>query len=435
MKIEMRPLAKVQPFERNPRLNDAAVDSVARSITEFGFRQPIVVDRDGVIVVGHTRYKAALQLGLDKVPVHVADLTPEAARMYRIADNQTAAIAQWDVDLLKLELTDLEALGVDMSLLGFDGDELARYLQVEAKQGLTDPNAIPDPPPEPVTKRGDLWLLGPPESGHRLLCGDSTNVDDVRRVMNGERAILFATDPPYLVDYDGTNHPGKSRAVAKQKNKDWSNSYSITWDDADANPDLYDNFVRVALAEAIEENAAWYCWHASRRQAMVEQVWEKHGAFVHQQIIWAKDRGILTRSWYLWGHEPCFFGWLKGHKPPRTSDDFPRTVWEIPTVKVGEKTDHPTSKPVEVFAIPMRQHTAKGGLCYEPFAGSGSQIIAAEMLSRRCFAIEISEQYCDVCVRRWEEFTGKKAERISDAAQQPAREKARSKRAVKAKVK
>jgi ParB-like chromosome segregation protein Spo0J len=330
MKIEMRPLAKVQPFERNPRLNDAAVDSVARSITEFGFRQPIVVDGDGVIVVGHTRWKAALQLGLDKVPVHVADLTPEEARMYRIADNQTAAIAQWDVDLLKLELTDLEALGVDMSLLGFGEDDLARYLQVEAKQGLTDPNTIPDPPPEPVTKRGDLWLLGE----QRLLCGDSTNADDVRRVMNGERAVLFATDPPYLVDYDGTNHPGKSREVEKQKNKDWSKSYSITWDDADANPDLYDNFVRISVAEAIEENAAWYCWHASRRQVMVEQVWEKHDAFVHQQIIWAKDRGILSRSWYLWSHEPCFFGWLKGNKPPRTSNDYPKTVWEIPTVKV-----------------------------------------------------------------------------------------------------
>ena len=190
------------------------------------------------------------------------------------------------------------------------------------------------------------------------------------------------------------------------RTKDWSGSYGITWDDADANPDLYENFYRVAVAEAVTPKAAWYCWHASRRQAMVESAWEEYGAFVHQQIVWVKDRPILNRSWYTWQHEPCFFGWVRPNKPPRRAEDYPSSIWHIPTVAVGQKTDHPTSKPLEVFRIPLHQHTRAGELCYEPFAGSGSQIIAAEQLGRRCNAIEISPRYCDVIVRRFVAFVG-----------------------------
>ncbi|MHC4610272.1 MAG: DNA-methyltransferase [Planctomycetota bacterium] len=192
----------------------------------------------------------------------------------------------------------------------------------------------------------------------------------------------------------------------KSRNKNWSRSYAVTWDDAEANPKLYEDFYRLAVAEAITANAAWYCWHASRRQAMVEEVWHKFGAFVHQQIIWAKDRPILTRSWYSWQHEPCFFGWVRPHQPHRVADDFLSSIWHIPTVGPGQRTDHPTSKPVEVFAIPMRQHTHRGDVCYEPFCGSGSQLIAAEQLGRRCYALEISPHYCDVIVRRWIHFVG-----------------------------
>lgn len=432
MKIELLPLSAIQPYSKNPRKNHSAVDAVARSITEFGWRQPIVVDKEKVIVVGHTRYLAAQKLGLKKVPVHVArELTPEQAKAYRIADNATGDIATFDNDLLAQELAELDKLEFDLSILGFSTEELARLTDIEIKEGLTDPNDVPDPPSDIIVARGEVWELGE----HRLLCGDSTCAVDVALVMQGQRSSLFATDPPYLVNYDGTNHPGKSRAIEKRKNKDWSNSYGITWDDADANPDLYDKFIAVAIAEAIAPDAAWYMWHASRRQAMVEAVWNKHGAFVHQQIIWAKDRGILTRSWYLWGHEPCFFGWMKGQKPPRMSNDYPRTVWEIPTIKAGEETEHPTSKPVEVFTIPMQQHTTPGDICYEPFAGSGSQIIAAEMLGRRCFAIEISEQYCTLCIRRWERFTGKKAKRISSTSTtKKARQSGGRGRAVTAEV-
>ncbi|HKQ48612.1 MAG TPA: DNA modification methylase [Phycisphaerae bacterium] len=406
MKIEQRPLDRIKPYENNPRLNDSAVDAVAASIKQFGFRQPIVVDDDGLIVCGHTRYRAAQKLGLVKVPVHIAkDLTPEQIRAYRIADNKTAELAEWNLELLAAEIGELKNAGIDWSLLGFNVDELATLLDPGVKQGLCDADDVPAPPDEATTKPGDIWILG----DHRLLCGDCTNPEHVRRVMDGQRAALFATDPPYLVDYDGTNHPHKWGEP--DKNKDWSESYGATWDEAAANPELYEKFVAAAVADAILPNAAWYCWHASRRQAMLEAVWEKHGAFVHQQIIWAKDRPILTRSWYMWQHEPCFFGWVRPNKPKRFAKDHPHSVWNVPTIPPGAKTDHPTSKPVELFAIPICQHTKAGDICYEPFAGSGSQIIAAEQASRRCFAIEISPIYVHVCVERWENFTGRKAER------------------------
>ena len=225
--------------------------------------------------------------------------------------------------------------------------------------------------------------------------------------MGKERAILFATDPPYLVGYDGTNHPGARGKTRASKNKDWSGSYGITWDDAEANPELYDRFIGVAVTEALRPNAAWYCWHASRRQAMVEAAWQKHGAFVHCQLVWSKNRPVLTRTWYGWQHEPCFMGWMVGRKPPRVAKEILSTIWNADVIPNGpERPDHPTPKPVELFEIPMRQHTTPGEVCYEPFAGSGTQIVAAERLGRRCFAMEISAHYCDVIVRRWIHLVG-----------------------------
>ena len=223
----------------------------------------------------------------------------------------------------------------------------------------------------------------------------------MRRLMNGERAVLFATDPPYLVDYDGSNHP--------TRNKDWSQSYGNTWDDSSQGAELYDGFIAAAVAEAITEDAAWYCWHASRRQAMLEACWEKAGAFVHQQIIWVKDRGVLTRSHYLWKHEPCFMGWRRPNRPPKVAEQTLPSTWEMPSFTKDERPDHPTPKPLDAFGIPMRQHVARGGLCYEPFAGSGSQIMAGEANGRRVFAMEISPAYIDVAVERWQAETGKDA--------------------------
>ena len=223
--------------------------------------------------------------------------------------------------------------------------------------------------------------------------------------------VLFATDPPYLVDYDGSNHP--------TRNKDWSQSYGVTWDDSSQGAELYDGFIAAAVAEAITDDAAWYCWHASRRQAMLEACWEKAGAFVHQQIIWVKDRGVLTRSHYLWKHEPCFMGWVRPHRPPKVADEMLASTWVIPSLNGEERPDHPTPKPLDCFAIPMRQHVARGGLCYEPFSGSGSQIMAGEATGRRVFAMEISPAYVDVAVERWQAETGVDGFNVS-AAVRPA---------------
>jgi DNA modification methylase len=404
--IEQWPVARLKPYSSNARTHsDDQVAKIAASLVEYGWTAPVMVSDDGEIVAGHGRLLAAQHLGLNEVPIiRLSHLTPEQVRAYRIADNRLSELSGWDDELLAAERHALNAAGFDLGLTGFEGEDLNRLLApLDEGDGLAGKDVIPEPPLNPVSRPGDLWLLG----DHRLLCGDSTKADDVIRVMHNQKAILFASDPPYLVSYDGTNHPSKQGWP--DKNKDWSESYAITWDDASQGPELYEGFIKAAIEHAILPNAAWYCWHASRRQAMVESVWEKFGAFVHQQIVWAKDRGILTRSYYLWQHEPCFFGWLRGNKPPRVSDDYPSTVWNIPTVKVGEKTEHPTSKPIEVFAMPMRQHTRPGEVCYEPFSGSGSQIIAGEATGRRVYAIEISPQYIDVAVRRWQTATGKQA--------------------------
>lgn len=422
MQIERIKINQINPAPYNPRKDlkpgDPDYDKLRRSIDEFGCVDPIVWNkRSGNVVGGHQRLKVLIASGETEVDVSVVDLSPARERALNVALNKIAgdwddrklaqlldeliAVPDFDVELTGFEVTDANAL-IAESLIPIDGNGEDNF-DVEAEFEANRPV---------VTQTGDLIELRRLDSDPRfqvqqLLCGDCTDPEQVKRLMRGERAILFATDPPYLVGYDGTNHPGSSKLKEKIKNKDWSETYGVNWDDAEANSDLYENFIRVAIDEAIEDNAAWYCWHASRRQAMVEEVWNKFGAFTHQQIIWVKDRPILTRSWYTWQHEPCFFGWVRPHKPPRRSKDYPSSIWNIPTVRIGQVTEHPTSKPLEVFRIPMLQHTRAGELCYEPFAGSGSQIIAAEQLGRRCNAIEISPRYCDVIVRRYIAFVGK----------------------------
>ena len=406
-RIETWPLARLQPYAKNAKVHGPdQVARIAASMAEFGWTVPCLVGEDGELIAGHGRVLAATQLGLTEAPVIVlGHLTEAQRRAYRIADNRLAE-SPWDEALLSAELQDLLADDYDLSLVGFSDGELDKLLAFDPDAGGEDeggaggsvsPVTIPEPPRNPASRTGDLWILG----DHRLLCGDSTSHDDVRRLMNGERAVLFATDPPYLVDYDGSNHP--------TRNKDWSASYGTTWDDSSQGVELYDGFIAAAVAEAITEDAAWYCWHASRRQAMLEACWEKAGAFVHQQIIWVKDRGVLTRSHYLWKHEPCFMGWRRPNRPPKVADETLPSTWEMPSFARDERPDHPTPKPLDAFGIPMRQHVARGGLCYEPFSGSGSQIMAGEANGRRVFAMEISPAYVDVAVERWQAETGREA--------------------------
>jgi len=419
---------KLVPNPRNPNCHpESQIKLLAKIIKAQGWRNPIVVSkRSGFVIKGHGRLDSAKLLECERVPVDFQEYDNEAAEWAdMLADNKIAELAENDNEELKALIKELDGK-IDLDLTGFDEDSLDELLKrLNTTEG--EASTVMPPPVTPITKPGDLYKLG----NHRLLCGDSTNPDDVRRVMNGERAILFATDPPYLVGYDGTNHPG----TRPKTNTDWSETYGATWDEADAaqNSELYERFIKVAIAEAIDPKAAWYCWHASRRQRMVEDAWEKNGAFVHQQIIWAKpNRPILTRSWYLWAHEPCFFGWIKGNKPPRETADYERSVWEIEGLNNDERPDHPTPKPLECFAVPMRQHTNKGGLCFEPFSGSGSQLIAGEQLGRRVYGLEISPAYSDVIVQRWIDLgDGRKAVRIRDGVDEDVTSEFETRRAQK----
>jgi DNA modification methylase len=394
--VETRPTADLVPYGRNARTHsDHQIDQIAASIREFGFTNPVLVDGANGIIAGHGRVLAARKLGLDAVPViELAHLSDEQKRAYILADNQLAMNAGWDLELLGDEFESLKTNGFDMDLIGFSDGEIDRLLK---GRETYPPVVVPEAPRHPVSQMGDVWLLGK----HRLMCGDSTKPDQVRTLMAGKRAILFATDPPYLVDYDGGNHP--------TRNKEWSQSYGNTWDDASQGAELYDGFISAAIAEAILPEAAWYCWHASRRQAMLEACWERAGAFVHQQIIWVKDRGVLTRSHYLWKHEPCFYGWIKTKRPPKIAKDTLASVWEIDGLDGEDRPDHPTPKPVEVFAIPIRQHVGRNSICYEPFSGSGTQIVAGQMLDRAVYAMEMEPAYVDVGVMRWEAMTGERA--------------------------
>jgi DNA modification methylase len=408
--VKRIPLSKMNPAPYNPRKDlqpgDPEYQALDKSMHEFGLVEfPVWNKRTGHLVGGHQRVKIAKASGLTAIDVCVVDLPLDKEKTLNIALNKIAG--DWDQAKLAALLADLTSNPeLDVSLTGFHIPEVSELLE---RYGLSngsggddaefDAAAALDTKHPAVTKLGELLVLG----AHRLLCGDATKPADVRRLMDGERAALFATDPPYLVNYDGMNHPGSG----PRKNKDWSGTYGVTWDDAQANPDLYDRFIGVAIAEAIQPDAAWYCWHASARQAMVQQMWEKHGAFVHCQIIWGKNRQVLSRTWYAWMHEPCFMGWIKGKRPRRADKQVLPTLWSIDTIPNGEqRPDHPTPKPVRVFEIPMRQHTRPGEICYEPFAGSGTQIVAAEQLGRRCFSMEISPHYCDVIVRRWIHLVG-----------------------------
>lgn len=245
------------------------------------------------------------------------------------------------------------------------------------------------------TERGQLWILG----DHRLLIGDSTLEEDVRRLMGDERAVLCNTDPPYLVGYNGHKHNGSP---------DWENLEEEGWDENDKTFELYHKFIEKAKEYALKNGFAFYIWYASKHHSKVEGILEKNKILINNQIVWVKDRPIIGRTWYMYQHEPCMFGWETGSKPERMGSEYESTVWMFPTVKPGITNAHPTSKPVELFSIPIRQHMRNGEICYEPFCGSGTQIIAAEQLGVRCYAMEISPAFGAVILDRWSEYTGKK---------------------------
>ncbi len=392
MIVEMRPTDSVRPYPGNPRRNDAAVDAVAKSITEFGFRQPVVVDADGVIIAGHTRHKAALKLGLTEVPVHVAaGLTPAQARAYRLADNRTAAIATWDDDALVTELLGLKGKGYDLDLTGFDAGDLDRLLGTGDTAPLGDPEDVPEPPATPVTRLGDLWVMG----GHRLVCGDAGDPAAYAVLIEGTPADLLLTDPPYNVAY-----AGKTAAAL-----------TIANDDMD--PEAYRDFLANCLAAAIavvKPGGGFYVWHADLHGLAVRLACDDAGLSVRQCLVWAKSAFTLGRQDYHWRHEPCLYGWKEGAAHQWLGDRAQSTVLEFD--RPAKNGEHPTMKPVALFESLVRNSCPEGGTVLDPFSGSGTALIAAEATGRRAALLELDPRYCDVIVRRWEQFTGKTAERV-----------------------
>lgn len=405
--IEHVPLASLRPDGGNPRrIADAELESLTRSIKEFGLVDPIIARRsDGLVVGGHQRLVAARRLGHKTVPVVYVDLTDEQAKLLNIALNKISG--SWDQELLARLLAELDEVpGVDISLTGFADDEIAKLLKTLEARDKHDrleefdvEAALQAAEARPVAKPGQLWLLG----DHRLLCGDSTNPDDAAHVMNGEKAALMATDPPYLVDYTGGSHPAsKANKGRATKDKHWDE-----YKDPETSVEFFRKFLLVALPYLVEK-APIYQWHANLRQSLVERSWQEAGLHLHQVIIWVKSRGVLTHSHYLWQHEPCLYGWVEGQQPKRKPPADESTIWEID--QRGENLGiHPTQKPVDLFLRPISYHTEPNDICYEPFLGSGTTLIAAERLGRRCYAIEQEPRYVDVAIARWEAFSGEKA--------------------------
>ncbi|HGY91960.1 MAG TPA: DNA methylase [Planctomycetes bacterium] len=388
----------------NPRHNEDAVPHVTSSLRRFGWQQPIVAKPSGEVIAGNTRLKAALSLEEPQVPVVWFEGTDLDATAYAIADNRTGEFASWEEEGLTRLLTQLREEDA-LDGVGFDEDDLDALLSSLAEEDAAclDDAGAQEPPENPLTEPGDLWLMGE----HRLLCGDSTIPQDVARLMNGETAHLLATDPPYLVDYDGTNHPAEHHKKAGRKGADVGNKHWDAYIDPKTSVKFFEDFLRLGL-DHLHVNAPIYQWHASRRQALVEEAWTNLDLLLHQTIVWVKPRGVLTRSHFLWKSEPCFYGWRTGKQPKkhRRPPCKMTNVWEI-----GSESDgiHPTQKPRDVFAWPIQWHTREGEICYEPFSGSGTQIIAAEENHRRCYAMELSPAFVDAAVARWEKTTGKKA--------------------------
>lgn len=394
--------SELQAHPDNWRKHPAAQEAALRGVlAQVGWVDTALYNvQTGRIIDGHLRKSIAAE---DEIPVLDVDLTEDEERLVLATLDPIGAMAEASGETLHHLLQSLHVEDAGLQSLLDELQHTAEKLLPPAP-AATDPGPDIDHANELRDKwgvqPGQLWempSLSVPGKSHRLICGDSTDATTIRRLMNGQRAVLFATDPPYLVDYDGNNHPHKWNEPAK--NKDWSDEYH-DWDDSTQGKELYEGFIQVAIAEAIVEDAAWYCWHASKRQALLEGIWEQFGAFVHQQIIWVKDRPVLTRSWYMWQHEPCFMGWIKGKKPKRIAEDYPSSVWQLPTLAPGTSSDHPTQKPTEVFAIPMRQHTSYGELCYEPFSGSGSQLVAGEETRRIVYACELNPAFVAVALER-----------------------------------
>ena len=401
LEIVYRPIEWFREYGRNPRKNDAVVDRMVASIREFGFSIAMLCRSTGEIVDGHLRFKGARKLGLVELPVVLCDRWSEAqVKAFRIMVNRSVTWAEWDENLLGEEMLDLKALDFDLNLTGFNGSEIDALLSIDDEERA---NAIPPVPEVPVSRPGDMWLLGL----HRAICGDCTKPEVVARLLGDRKPRLMVTDPPYGICLDsgwrdraGLNEGGSGEGrteghtettIAGDTRADWSEAFELV-------PSL-----EVA-----------YVWHASKFTREVLDGLLRIGFLHHQQIIWDKTRTVLTRTHYWFQHEPCWYVRKKNApwfgKPGENS-----TIWvsASPKFMMGgsgeEKFDHPTQKPVDLMRRPILNHLRRGELLYEPFLGSGTTLAAAELAERICYGVELDPKYVDVVVKRWTTLSGKQA--------------------------
>ena len=394
-KVEMWPVEDLIPYARNARTHpEEQIVQIAASMERFGFTIPMLVAEDGTIIAGHGRLLAAQRLGITEVPVMVArGWSDEDRRLYTLADNRLAETSEWDPATLRLELEELklEAGGDALADIGFSDKEIAELIPgmlSEAGAGLTDPDDIPEAGPDPISAPGDVWVLG----SHRIVCGSSTDPETVAAVLAGAEPHLMVTDPPYGVNYDpewrekaGVGGPGIAKGKVLNDDKaDWREAWGLFPGD-------------VA-----------YVWHAGLFAGVVAESLQATGFKLRSQIMWDKGQLVLSRGDYHWQHEPCWYAVREGATGHWAGDRKQTTVWKIPKPSRSE-TGHGTQKPVDCMRRPIENNSEPGDAIYEPFSGSGTTIIAAEMTGRVCFAVELNPVYVDVAVRRWQEYTGREA--------------------------
>ena len=390
LQIDYEQVEALLPYAANSRTHsEAQVAQIAASIKEFGWTNPILIDGDNTIIAGHGRLLAARKLGMKEVPIICLDhLTKAQQRALVIADNQLALNAGWDMEMLSAEIESLKLEDFDIDLLGFDDAFLDGLLEPEPSEGLTDEDTVPDVPETPKTVLGDVWVLG----NHRLMCGDSTSIDHMQTLTGGGLVDMWLTDPPYNVAYEGGT---------KEK---------LTIQNDNMADDQFRQFLRdayVAADSVMKPGAVFYIWHADNegynfRGAAMDAGWQ-----VRQCLIWRKSSMVMGRQDYHSRHEPCLYGWKDGAAHLWASDRKQTTILEFD--KPSRNGEHPTMKPVELFAYQMLNNTKGADIVLDSFGGSGTTMIAAEKHGRHARLMELDPKYCDVIIKRWQDFTGQKA--------------------------
>lgn len=383
-------IADLIPYARNSRTHsDEQVAKIAASIKEFGFLNPIILDADSGIVAGHGRVLAAQKLGMTELPcVEASHLTEAQKRAYIIADNRLALDAGWDDEMLRVEFAELDEAGFDLELTGFTLDEIEALEPEQISDGLTDEDETPEPPAEPVTVEGDIWLLG----NHRVMCGDSTSIDALERLCGGQAVDMWLTDPPYNVAYEG-------------KTKD-----ALTIKNDKMGDDSFRQFLRdayVAADAVMKAGAVFYIWHADSEGYNFRGAANDAGWKVRQCLIWEKQTLVMGRQDYHWKHEPCLYGWKEGAGHLWAADRKQTTILKFD--RPSRSTEHPTMKPVALFEYQLLNNTKGGDIVLDSFGGSGTTMLAAEKNGRVSRLMELDPKYCDAIVTRWQNYTGKQA--------------------------